>query len=175
MLPQPISADNLPTFEEALGGEVDLLPTSERETHIARVVFGPRTLSHLSLDPYPEIPNTLTDGEFIYYSVAADIPPVRKTIGRPKKVNRVVWVRGTFDLGRPATRWEPSEGAEPINPDGDGVFRSLTDAVIYSMLGRKFRSMSERAWSAEAQWDERYVLDRERRRSCYWGVGLPPK
>ena len=159
MLPQPISSDNLPTFEEALGGEVDLLPISQRETHIARVVFGPRTLSHLSLDPYPEIPNTLTDGEFIYYSVAADIPPSRKRIGGPKKVNRVVWVRGTFDHGHPNhSRWEPDPCPEPVNPDGDGVFRSLTDAVIYSMLGRKFRSLSERAWSAEAQWDERYVL-----------------
>ena len=157
MLPQPISADNLPTFEEALGGEVDLLPISQRETHIARgVILSGR--SHPSLDPYPEIPNTLTDGEYVYYSVAVDLPPVRKTIGRPKEVNRVVGVRGTFALGRPATRWEPSEDSEPINPDGDGVFRSLTDAVIYSMLGRKFRSLSERAWSAESQWDERYVL-----------------
>jgi len=158
MLPQPISIDNPPAFHEVLEGDFKTYPASQRETHIARVVFGPRTLSHLSLDPYPEIPHALTDGEYVYYSVAVDIPPSRKRIGGPKKVNRVVWVRGTFDFGRPATRWEPEEGAEPVNPDGDGVFRSLTDAVIHSALERKARSLSESAWFAESQWDERYVL-----------------
>ena len=159
MLPQPISADNLPTFEEALGGEVDLLPASQRELHVANVAAGFPVHSYPALKPYDEIPNTLTDGEFIYYSVAVDLPPVRKTIGRPKKVNRVVWVRGTFDHGHPNhSRWEPDPCPEPVNPDGDGVFRSLTDAVIHSALERKVRSLSEGAWFAESQWDERYVL-----------------
>ena len=158
MLPQPISIDNPPAFHEVLEGDFKPYPASQRELHVANVAAGFPAHSYPALKSYDETPHALTDGEYVYYSVAVDIPPSRKRIGGPKKVNRVVWVRGTFDLGRPATRWEPEEGAEPVNPDGDGVFRSLTDAVIHSALERKARSLSESAWFAESQWDERYVL-----------------
>ena len=111
---------------------------------------------HTELIPYSEIPNALTDGEFVYYSVGVEIPPSRKRIGGPKTVRRKVWVRGTFDHGRP-NRWEGEDYFdEPINPDGDGVFRSLTNAVIYSTLERKSRELTEAAWGAEVRWDDKH-------------------
>ena len=153
----PTEIEHPPTFEEILAGDWKTYPADDRDlTASSEVLLHGWPDRHSGLTPYSEIPHAMTDGEFVYYSVAVDIPPVRKTIGRPKTVRREVWVRGTFDHGRP-NRWEGEDYFdEPINPDGDGVFRSLTNAVIYSTLERKSRELTEAAWGAEVRWDDKH-------------------
>ena len=143
---RPIEIDELPAFHEVMEGDWKTYPADDRDLEIARSVAP-------IIYQFNEVEHALTDGEFIYYSVAVDIPPTRKTIGRPKTVRREVWVRGTFDNGRPATRWEPEEDAEPVNPDGDGCFRSLDDAVIYTVLEKKHRDLVETSFAAGLRWE----------------------
>ena len=152
----PTEIEHAPTFEEILAGDWKTYPADDRDLTAVREVLRagriPSPSLHNELYPYSEIPNALTDGEFVYYSVLVGIPPVRKTIGRPKTVCREVWARGTFS--RHAFGVDYFD--EPINPDGVGVFRSLTNAVIYSTLERKSRELTEAAWGAEVRWDDKH-------------------
>tara|TARA_R100000005_G_C4999131_1_gene205813 strand:- start:2811 stop:3347 length:537 start_codon:yes stop_codon:yes gene_type:complete len=168
----PIHAIELPAFHEVEDGEVTCIPADERDVFVASELL--KTKCNLSSLPSAQrdtlgggwelIPYTgtgaehcLTDGEVVYYQVEAEIPPPRKRIGGPETKRYPVWVRGTYEGGGYVSRWEPPEPPEPVNPDDDcGCFRSLLDAVHYSILQRVDRELYESARCSMEEWDAKH-------------------
>ena len=154
----PIHAIELPAFYEVEDGDVTCIPADGRDLFLATELLKSKCNRPLTkLIPYTgtDAKHCLTDGEFVYYQVEAEVTPPRKRIGGPKTKRYPVWVRGTYDGGGHYSRWEPPEAPEPFNPDDDcGCFHSLLDAVHYSILQRVDRELGESTLGAMHQWDE---------------------
>ena len=157
----PIHAIELPAFHEVEEGEVTCIPADERDVFVAAELLKVRRSGSVTgrLVPHTgtDAEHCLTDGFFVYYQVEAEIPPPRKRIGGPETKRYPVWVRGTYEGGGHYSRWEPPEDPEPVNPDDDcGCFRSLLDAVHYSILQRVDRELYESACCSMYQWDSKH-------------------
>jgi len=160
----PIHAIELPAFHEVEDGEVTCIPADERDVFLASELLKTKCNPFHSDTDGKLVPYTgtgaehcLTDGFFVYYQVWAEIPPPRKTIGRPKTKRYPVWVRGTYEGGGHYSRWEPPEDPEPINPDDDcGCFRSLNAAVHYSILQGVDRELYDSTCCTMEQWDAKH-------------------
>lgn len=156
----PIHAIELPAFHEVEDGEVTCIPADEQDVFVAAELLKVRRSGSVTgrLVPYTGTgaEHCLTDGFFVYYQVEAEIPPPRKRIGGPETKRYPVWVRGTYEGGGHYSRWEPPEDPEPVNPDDCGCFRSLLDAVHYSILQRVDRELCESARCITEEWDAKH-------------------
>ena len=157
----PIHAIELPAFHEVEDGEVTCIPADERDVFVAAELLKVRRSGSLTgrlvHHTGTDAEHCLTDGFFVYYQVEAEIPPPRKRIGGPETKRYPVWVRGTYEGGGHYSRWEPPEDPEPVNPDDDcGCFRSLLDAVHYSILKMVDRDLYELGRYVTEQWDAKH-------------------
>ena len=159
----PIHAIELPAFHEVEDGEVTCIPADEQDVFVAAELLKTNPLTgKLRYYAGTDAEHCLTDGEVVYYQVEAEIPPPRKRIGGPETKRYPVWVRGTYEGGGHVSRWEPPEDPEPVNPDDDcGCFRSLKDAVHYSILKRVDRELYDSACCIMEQWAASHLSTEE--------------